>query len=244
MKKYLFFVLLLAVSLPMQAQFGDLLKKAKKEGGKIISKSGTGLSEAEIGNGLKAALDEGIGSAVRFLSAKDGYYTSAYKVLIPEDARKVTNKLKMIPGWDNVEKDLEEKMNRAAELAAKKAKPIFINAIKQMSFKDAMNILMGEKNAATTYLTKTTRQHLFAEFMPVIKSALDEVNATKYWSTAVNAYNKIPFTSKANPELDEYVTNTALDGMFQLITKKELDIRENTGSRKTDLLKKVFAKQD
>ena len=80
--------------------------------------------------------------------------------------------------------------------------------------------------------------------MPVIKSALDEVNATKYWSTAVNAYNKIPFTSKANPELDAYVTNTALDGMFKLITKKELDIRENTGSRKTDLLKKVFAKQD
>jgi hypothetical protein len=225
--------------IPAEAQFKGMLDKAKS----ALEQPGS-LSQDEIGKGLKEALDKGVGEAVDFLSATDGYYKSAYKILLPEDVQKVTSKLKAVPGWSNVERDLEEKMNRAAEVAAQKAKPIFISAIRKMTFRDATNILMGEKNAATQYLHKTTFQALFDEFKPVIQSSLDEVNARQYWKTAVDAYNKIPFVSKANPELDNYVTEKALDGMFGLVEKKELDIRENTGARSSDLLKKVFAKQD
>lgn len=239
MKNIVLPVLLLVFSLQANAQFKDLLNKAKDAVG-----SGAGLSQDEVGRGLKEALDKGVGEAVDFLHAPDGYYKSAYKILIPEDAQKVTDKLKVVPGWSNVERDLEEKMNRAAELAAAKAKPIFVNAIKKMTFKDAMNILMGEKNAATQYLHNSTYDPLFGEFMPVIQSALDEVNAREYWRGAVNAYNKLPFVSKANPELDRYVTEKALVGLFSLVEKKERSIRENTGERTSDLLKKVFAKQD
>ncbi|MEZ4950384.1 MAG: DUF4197 domain-containing protein [Saprospiraceae bacterium] len=239
-----FFLLAFAFAFTSTLSFGQLNGLLKKAEDAASSLKNGGLSQDEVGRGLKEALDKGVGEAVDFLSAKDGYYKSAYKILVPEDARKVTDKLKAVPGWSNVEKDLEEKMNRAAEIAADKAKPIFINAIKNMTFKDAMNILMGEKDAATTYLKDNTFKALFAEFMPVIQSSLDEVNAREYWRGAVNAYNKIPFVSKANPELDQYVTQKALDGMFGLVEKKEVDIRENTSSRSSELLKKVFAKQD
>lgn len=242
MKRIFLFTLLSIVSLTLaQAQLKGLMKSAQDAAESL--KNG-GVSQDEVGRGLKEALDKGVGEAVDFLSATDGYYKSPYKILIPEDAQKVTNKLKAVPGWSNVEKDLEEKMNRAAEIAAAKAKPIFINAIKKMTFQDAMNILMGNDNAATTYLKDKTFQNLFGEFMPVIQASLDEVNAREYWRGAVNAYNKIPFVSKANPELDQYVTEKALDGMFGLVAKKEEDIRNNTSSRTSDLLKKVFAKQD
>jgi hypothetical protein len=135
-------------------------------------------------------------------------------------------------------------LNRAAESAAKKAKPIFVSAIKQMTFKDAMDILMGNKDAATRYLERTTNDALFKEFMPVIQQSLDEVNARDYWKSVVNAHNKLPFVKKVDPELDRYVTNKALGGMYGLIEEKEADIRTNQNSRTTDVLKKVFAKQD
>ncbi|MEO1514436.1 MAG: DUF4197 domain-containing protein [Bacteroidota bacterium] len=233
-------ILPLCVSLSSAQGFKKLIDKAEKK----IKEGGTSLSQEEVGNGLKEALDKGVGKAVDFLSAEDGYYKSPYKILIPEEARKVTGKLKSVPGFQDVEKNLEEKLNRAAEDAAIKAKPIFIAAIKQMTFKDAMNILMGNKDAATRYLESSTYDNLFGEFMPVIQASLDKVNAREYWRSAVKAHNKLPFVKKANPELDEYVTQKALVGMFSLVEKKELDIRENTGSRNTDLLKKVFAKQD
>ena len=217
------------------------LEKAKQAKDGLL---GGGLSQEEAGNGLKEALNIGVAEAVDFLSAEDGYYKSAYKVLLPEEAQAVAGKLRAVPGFSNVEEEIVLKINRAAEDAAVKAKPIFVSAIKQMTFKDAMNILMGEKNAATAYLHKTTYQSLFNEFMPVIQSALDEVNAREYWRTAVGAYNKIPFVTKTNPELDSHVTQKALVGLFDLVEKKEASIRTNVGDRKTDLLKKVFAKQD
>lgn len=231
-------LLLLLFGFQADAQLKGLLDKAK---GAINS---TGLTDDEVGKGLKEALNEGVGEAVDFLSATDGYYKSPYKIFIPEDARKVTDKLKAVPGWSGVEQTLEEKMNRAAELAAEKAKPIFVNAILSLTFQDAMNILMGEKNAATQYLHRTTHQPLFDEFMPVIQSALDEVNAREYWRGAVGAYNKIPLVKPVNSELDHYVTEKALTGLFSLIEKKERDIRQNTSHRTSDLLRKVFAKQD
>jgi hypothetical protein len=236
------FLLLMGVALlqGVQAQkLGGLLNKAKK-----MIEGGESLTSEEIGGGLKEALNVGVGEAVDFLSVEDGYYKSAYKILLPEEVQAVTSRLKAVPGFANVEQDLIEKLNRAAEDAATKAKPIFVSAIKQMTFQDAMNLLMGEKDAATRYLEKTTYDQLFTEFLPVIQESLDKVNARQYWRDAVTAYNKIPLVKKTNPELDDYVTKQGLMGMFQLVEKKELDIRENTSARSSDLLKKVFAKQD
>ncbi|PHN05178.1 DUF4197 domain-containing protein [Flavilitoribacter nigricans] len=234
-------MVLLAVSLTaagLQAQgLKGLLNKAKE------AVTGEG-ADGEVGMGLKEALNAGVGEAVTFLSTEDGYYKSAYKILLPEEVQQVTSKLKSVPGFGNVEEDLLEKMNRAAEIAAEKAKPIFVNAIKQMTIKDAMNLLMGEQDAATRYLERTTYQPLYDEFRPVVISALDEVNAREYWKTAVTAYNKIPFVKKTNPELDDHVTNKALVGLFSMIEKKEADIRENPAARTSELLQKVFSKQD
>lgn len=202
------------------------------------------LTSAEVGQGLKQALEIGIGKGADQLSQLDGYYKSPYKILLPEEARKVTDKLKVIPGFDKVEDIILEKINRGAEDAAKKAKPIFVSAIKQMTFDDAMNILMGEKNSATTYLNTATRTQLYSEFSPVINASLDKFDANKYWSDLVNKYNSIPFIDKVNPDLGDYVTNQALNGLFGMVEKEELNIRTNLSARTTDLLKKVFAKQD
>jgi hypothetical protein len=164
--------------------------------------------------------------------------------LLPQEAQNVVSKLKAVPGFSNVEADLTERMNRAAEDAATKAKPIFIKAIKDLTFQDALNILMGNQDAATRYLEKSTYSPLYAEFKPIIQASLDKVNAREYWKSAVTAYNKIPLVSKTNPELDDHVTKMALKGMFELVQKKELGIRSDVSQRNSDILKKVFAKQD
>jgi len=223
-----------------QAQLDGLIKKAEK----AVGINGGDLTQEEAGNGLKEALNAGIGEAVDFLSAKDGYFKSPYKILVPEEAQKVVSKLKAVPGFANIESDLTERMNRAAEDAATKAKPIFVSAIKKMTFKDAINILMGNQDAATRYLEKTTYQSLYDEFKPVIQTSLDKVNAREYWRNAVTAYNKLPLVTQTNPELDDHVTTKALSGLFSLIEKKEKNIRTDVGQRNSDLLKKVFAKQD
>ena len=242
MRKFILLLLLIAVSfVSVQAQFKGALDKAKKAASSL--KDG-GLSQDEAGNGLKEALNNGVSDAVDFLSKEDGYYKSPYKILLPEEAQKVVSKLSSVPGFSNVEANLVEKMNRAAEDAATKAKPIFVNAIKQMTFKDALNILMGNDDAATRYLEGTTYKKLYADFMPIIQASLDKVNAREYWRSAVTAYNKIPFVEKTNPELDDHVNQMALTGLFSLVEKKEKGIRKDVGLRTSPLLKKVFAKQD
>jgi hypothetical protein len=221
---------------------GDLGKAVKDAAG---TTAGVPLSNEDIGNGLKEALNNGVTKGVEKLSAVDGYYKSAlYKILIPEDMKTVVSKLKMVPGFQNIETEIMEKMNRGAEKAATKATPIFVGAIKSLTFQDAMNILMGEKNAATTYLNNSTNAALYKEFNPIIKSSLSEVGFTKYWSDCVNAYNKIPMVKKANPDLTDYVTTSALKGLFGMVAEKELEIRNNPVTRTSDLLKKVFSKQD
>ncbi|MEM9847484.1 MAG: DUF4197 domain-containing protein [Bacteroidota bacterium] len=202
------------------------------------------LTQEQIGQGLKQALEIGITKGATQLSQTDGYFKSPYKILLPEEARNVTDKLKNIPGFTEVEEVVLEKINRGAEDAAKKAAPIFVDAIKAMNFRDATNILMGDNNAATQYLNQATYDKLYAEFSPVIIASLDKFNARKYWSDVVTKYNTIPFVNKVNPSLDEYVTSQALAGLFDMVEKKELDIRENVAARTTDLLKRVFAKQD
>jgi hypothetical protein len=202
------------------------------------------LSNEDIGNGLKQALEIGIGTGADILSQKGGYFNSIYKILLPAEARQITDKLKVVPGFNKVEDIVLEKINSAAETAASKAKPIFVNAIKQMTISDALNILMGEKNAATAFLRRTTYEQLYKEFNPVIINALDQYDARKYWSDAVNAYNKIPLVKKMNPSLDDYVTTEALSGLFGMVEQKERAIRAVKTERTTELLRKVFAKQD
>jgi hypothetical protein len=213
---------------------------------KVAGKLALGMepTTAEIIGALKEALNIGIGKGADALSKQDGFFKSPYKILLPAEAQKVTDKLKGIPGFAQVENTILEKINRGAEDAAIKAKPIFIDAIKKMTITDAKNILLGQNNAATGYLKKTTYDQLYTAFKPTITSSLNKFNALKYWEDAVNAYNAIPFVQKMNPKLDDYVTQQALNGLFKKIEQEELAIRTNKANRTTELLRKVFAQQD
>jgi len=202
------------------------------------------LSNADISRGLKEALNLGVGESVDFLSAKDGYYKSAYKILLPEEAYTVINKLKFIPGFSNLEDQVIMKINQGAEDAASKAGPIFLDAIKQMTFNDVMDILMGQKNAATTYLHNSTYSPLYNEFKPVLVNSLNKYGALDLWSDAVNKYNSIPLLDNVNPDLADHVSGKALVGLFDLVEKKELGIRTDLSQRTSSLLERVFAKQD
>jgi Protein of unknown function (DUF4197) len=216
-----------------------------KDLSKILDTAGSAvLSDADVSNGLKEALNLGVDKSVQTLSSQNGYYSSVYKILLPAEAQKVTSKLKSIPGFTNLEEEAIKKINKAAEDAATKAGPIFLSAIKQMTFADVMNILMGDKDAATQYLHKATYNALYSEFKPVMVGSLNKFGALNYYSDAVNTYNKIPFVDKVNPDLADYVTTKALEGLFDLVKKKELGIRSDFSQRTSDLLRKVFAKQD
>lgn len=213
--------------------------------GKILSQlPGAEPTPLEIALGLKEALEIGIGKGSDALSQVDGYFRSPYKILLPQEARKVTDKLQIVPGFSEVENILLEKINRAAEDAAKSAKPIFTDAIRGMTFNDALGILMGNPDAATRYLEGQTSERLYQEFNPVIVQSLDKFQARKYWTDAVNAYNKLPLVEKVNPSLDDYITREALKGLFAMVEKEEGNIRTNISARSTELLRKVFAKQD
>ncbi|HRO07327.1 MAG TPA: DUF4197 domain-containing protein [Saprospiraceae bacterium] len=229
-------VLIMFVADSSKAQIKDLLNKAKNSAAVLSGE------ESKVSAGLKEALNHGISTAVDQLSAKNGYLESSYKILIPKDAQLIIDKVKRVPGFEDVETKLIHQMNQAAEIAAKKATPIFVDAIQKMSFKDAKQILSGPDDAATIYLQTTSRKPLYDTFLPVIQSSLDEVNARTYWKSVVHAYNKIPLVKKLNPELDDHVNNKALDGLFGLIAVKEKGIRNDASQRTTELLKSVFGK--
>ena len=210
----------------------------------ILLGENTPLTNEEIGQGLKQALEIGIGKGADLLAQEDGYYQSPYKILLPPEARQVTERLQNVPGFTQLEEIILEKINRGAEDAATRAKPIFVGAIRQMTFADALNVLTGEQDAATTYLRGNTYDELYQEFSPVIITSLDKFDARQVWSDAVDVYNKIPFVEKANPDLADYVTGQALDGLFAMVAREELNIRTNISARTTDLLRRVFARQD
>ena len=201
------------------------------------------LSSVDISNGLKQALELGIAQGVDLLSQKDGYYgNSLAKILFPEPLQKVDNTLRSI-GLGSLADEGVKLLNRAAEDAVTEAKPIFINAVKNLSFSDATAILTGGKNAATDYLKKTTTESLIQAFSPKIQASLGKVGADQVWSSIIDKYNAVPLVTKVNPDLTSYVTEKAIDGLFLQIAQKEEDIRTNIGSRTTPLLQKVFAKQ-
>lgn len=198
------------------------------------------LTTSEVGAGLKEALINGISKGSDQVSQLDGYFKNPeIKIPFPPEVKKVENTLRDIGLGGEVDKFIMT-LNRGAEDAAKEAKPIFISAIKSMTIEDAWAILKGNDNAATEYLKKTTSGQLKDKFKPVIQNSLNKVNATKYYGDLVTRYNKIPLVDKVNPNLDDYATDKAIEGLFLMIAKEEKNIRQDPVARTTELLKKVF----
>lgn len=202
------------------------------------------LSQEQIGNGLKQALDNGIKNQVSKLTSKDGFYKNKLvKILLPQELQAVDKGLRNI-GLSNLADEGIKVLNRAAEDAVKTATPIFVSAVKEITFANAKNILLGNQNAATNYLESKTTESLYNSFRPVINKSFAKVGADKIWSNLIGKYNSIPFVKKVNPDLTGYVTNQALKGVFTMIAQEEKGIREKVGLRNTALLKQVFALQD
>lgn len=221
-----------------QAQLGGKLGNLVKS--VTGSSSKDTLSSSTIGSGLKEALTQGVQKGTAKLSATDGFFKdAAIKILMPTEAQNVEKKLRSV-GMGYLVDSAILSMNRAAEDASKSAGPIFVSAIKDMSITDAVGILKGSDTAATSYLRVKTTSPLTAAFKPTIETSLAKVGATKNWTTLINAYNKIPFVTKMNPDLSAYVTEKALTGMFYQVGLEEKSIRQDPVARTTDLLKTVF----
>jgi len=234
--KKLLLPLLLLVSVMANSQ--GLLKKAS---GLLNKAKGGNLSTEEVVAGLKEALSVGANNSASKLSAVDGFFANAaIKVLMPPEAKKVENALRTA-GMGKIVDDAILSMNRAAEDAAKSAAPIFLDAIKGMSFQDAMGILRGSDTAATGYLRGKTVPALTEAFRPVIEGALEKTGATKHWKMVFDTYNKLPTTfNKVNPDLAGYVTDKGLSGIFYQVAAEEMKIRKDPAARVTETLKKVF----
>jgi len=234
MKK--FYCLIIILVFCLQAADAQFLKDAKK----LLNSKTKGLSEKDAADGIREALINGTGESVKLVSVIDGYWGNPeIKIPFPAEAKEMESKLRAIGMGKKVD-EFNESMNRAAEKAASEAKPIFVTAIKSLTVKDAIGIVRGQDNAATMYLKNTTSPQLIEKFQPIIKTSLDNVNATKYWGDLITIYNKIPLVRKMNPNLTEYVTQKAVDGLFIMIAKEELKIRKDPVARTSELLRKVF----
>ncbi|TCC97601.1 DUF4197 domain-containing protein [Pedobacter hiemivivus] len=236
-----------------QSKLGDVLKKVAgvtkssttTTTTTTTSTSTTGTpSTLDMASAIKQALEIGTSRGADLLSAKDGFMGNlAVKILFPPEAQKVDKTLRSL-GMGKLADNVILSLNRAAEDAAKEAKPIFVSAIKQMTITDATNILLGNKDAATDYFKRVTTSQLMEKFKPVINTSLAKVGATKYWGDATGQYNKLPMVKPLNTDLSAYVAQKAIDGMFIQVAQEELKIRDNLGSRSTSLLQKVFGYAD
>ena len=244
MIKYTFFLIFcFSISFSADAQSLKGLKNKAlnlKNNLKNTSKSLPSITEDEAATALRDALNNGINNSVEIVSKVDGYLQNPeIKIPFPPDAKKIEDRLRSL-GLNKLVDDAILFINRAAEDAATEAKPIIIQAIKNMTVKDAINIVKGKEDEGTNYLKKNTFDSLYKKFIPPIEISLEKVNATKHWSTVINRYNKIPLVQKVNPDLDDYVTRKALDGLFIMIAKEEKKIRDKPLARVTETLKKVF----
>ncbi|HCY81813.1 MAG: hypothetical protein CMP05_04425 [Xanthomarina sp.] len=209
-----------------------------------LPESTSTISNTEIAAGLRAALDQGIEKQVSKLTQTDGFYKNdLVKILLPEELQKVDKTLRDI-GLGSLADEGLKVLNRAAEDAVATATPIFVNAVKDITFADAKTILLGNDDAATRYLAGKTEAALYTEFHPVINASFQKVGADQIWSNLINKYNAVPFTSNVNPDLTDYVTQEALKGVYKMIAVEEKEIRTKYTSRTTNLLKQVFALQD
>ncbi len=203
--------------------------------------AGSIVTETEAGQGIKEALSQGLVKAVLQLNKQDGFFKdAAYKVLLPPDAKKIENTLRAI-GLNSVVDKAILQINRGAEEAAGFAQPIFVDAIKNMTLNDAIGLIKNGDTSATHFFREKTTAKLLAAFSPVIKSSLNNVQATRYYGDIVNRYNNFPTTfTKINPDLVGYVTEKATNALFDLVAKEEKNIRTNFAARSTAILKKVF----
>ena len=205
---------------------------------------GCELSEGSIAKGLKEALTKGTQRAVSDLSGKGGYANnSLYRIAAPQKLRKLTRTLRQIGLGSQVD-IFENKMNEAAEEACKKAAPVFLEAISEMTLEDAKKILMGSENAATQYFLEKTSVHLRSQYLPIVRRKMSEIGLVSEYNSLLKKYNSIPFSKAVNFSLEEYVTDEALKGLFGVLAKTARDIRANPAARTTELLKRVFAEQD
>ena len=233
MKKIL--ILIAAVSLSSCAEMQQVLNQLPQT---------QGIGGVDIAGGLREALNNGISKQVTKLTATDGFYRNeAVKILLPEELRKVDAGLRKI-GLSSLADEGLKVLNRAAEDAVKEATPIFVDAVRNMTFMDAKSILMGNQSSATNYLQNSTSTALYGKFNPVIKSSFTKVGADKVWANIISKYNSIPLINKVNPDLTDYVTNQAMNGVFKMVAVEEKNIRTNISSRTSILLQKVFAMQD
>lgn len=235
-------IFLLAIFIPMigNAQLKDLIKKGQSKLSSV-TKTNSGI---DIASGLREALDKGVTNQVSKLTALDGFYKNeAVKIIMPAELQKVDKTLRKL-GMSSLADDGIRALNRAAEDAVKESTPIFVSAIKNINFSDAKNILMGNENAATTYLQNATTKDLYIKFSPVVKQSIGKVGADVIWANIITKYNAIPLVNKVNPDITDYVTNKALEGVFKMITVEEKNIRTNLSSRTSNLLQQVFAMQD
>jgi len=221
-----------------------------KEIGSVLGNvltDGSGLTQGEAGEGMKEALLKGVLNGVNVTSQLDGFYkNAAIKILFPPEAQKVAETLDK-NGLGFLTDELIVKMNRAAEDAAKSAGPIFSSAVKQLTFGDALEILMGSDTEATDFLTRTTSSALHSSFNPIISKSLEKVQVLQHWEKVASAYNKIRFLTggeAVNPDLNRYITEKATSGLFHMVAKEEIKIRKDPVERTTALLKKVFGAQD
>tara|TARA_B100000941_G_scaffold290454_1_gene272518 strand:- start:220 stop:981 length:762 start_codon:yes stop_codon:yes gene_type:complete len=244
MIKYTFFLILyISISFSVDAQSFKILKNKAQNLKNNLNKTSESIptiTEDDAAKALKDALNNGINNSVDIVSKTDGYLQNQeIKIPFPPDAKKIEDRLRSL-GLNKLVDDAILFINRAAENAATEAKPLIIQAIKNMTIKDAINIVKGKEDEATNYLKINTFDSLYKKFLPPIEISLEKVNATKHWSNVVNRYNKIPLIQKVDPDLDDYVTRKALDGLFIMIAKEEKKIREKPLSRVTETLKKVF----
>ena len=239
---FIIVILILASSGGAFSQLDKLLENAKKsvQGGTAQSFP---LTAEEAAQGLKEALTNGVTKGTALVSQLDGYFKNPeIKIPFPPEVKLMETKLRYIGLGGEVDKFVLA-LNRGAEDAAAEAKPIFVSAIQQMTIQDAFAVLKGEPDAATQYLKKTTTVQLKEKFKPIVQNSLNKVNATKYYGDIVGTYNRIPFIQKANPDLNAYATDMAIQGLFVMIAKEEKNIRKDPLARTSDLLKKVFSNQ-
>lgn len=206
------------------------------------SKGSTGnFTQNEAAQAIKEALTKGITNGVNKVSVTDGYFkNAAIKIPFPAQVKTIESTLRSV-GMGSLIDNFVKSINRAAEGSAKQAGPIFVNAITKMTINDAINIVGNQQpDAATRFLERTTTDQLVTSFKPTIKAALDKTLATKYWKDITTYYNKIPFVSKLNTDLPDYVTRKGISGLFYMVAQEEAKIRKDPAARTTDILQKVF----
>jgi len=216
----------------------NLLKVASTKANSLLISSS--LDKEEVAKGLREALVVGAEKATQSASSKGGFLNNkAIRIPFPSEADKMKNTLQKA-GMQSQIIAFEKSINSAAELAAKEVFVIFVDAVTTMTINDAFTILKGEDDAATTYLRKQTNAQLYAKIKPITSNAIQQVEVTKYWTPLVKSYNAIPFTKAINTDLEDYVTDKAIEGLFVLIANQEKEIRNNPEARVSALLQKVF----